>query len=62
MFTANSLSSQAFLTAQGVAAEKISIVPNGHEFSRFRVPLDRQALRTSLGIAPDDRLVITVAG
>ena len=50
-FTANSLSSQAFLTAQGIPAEKITIVPNGHEFSRFRSPLDRQEARSSLGIA-----------
>ncbi|HEY4308548.1 MAG TPA: glycosyltransferase [Pirellulales bacterium] len=60
MFTANSRSSQAFLTSQGVAPEKIAIIPNGHEFTRFRNPLDRQALRDSLGITPNQRLAITV--
>ncbi len=59
-FTANSLSSQAFLTSQGIPVEKITIVPNGHEFARFRTPLDRQAVRSSLGIAPHERLIITV--
>lgn len=60
VFTANSQSSRAFLVSQGIPSEKIAIIPNGHEFDRFRAPLDRQGLRSSLGISPLECLVITV--
>ena len=58
-FTANSLSSQAFLASQGIPVEKITIIPNGHEFARFRTPLDRQTSVVAWEF-PDERLIITV--
>jgi L-malate glycosyltransferase len=60
MFTANSQSSREFLVSQGISSEKIALVPNGHEFDRFRAPLNRSEIRAGLGIGPDERLVMTV--
>jgi len=59
-FAANSEASRDFLAAQGVPADWIHIIANGHEATRFQQPLDREAFRASLGLAPEDRLAIFV--
>lgn len=59
-FAANSEASRDFLASQGVPKERIRIIPNGHEASRFQQPFDRAASRAALGLGPDDRLALFV--
>ncbi len=59
-YAANSVSSRAFLASQGVPLETIRLIPNGHDAARFAGPLDRDALRRSMNVGPDQRLVLFV--
>jgi glycosyltransferase involved in cell wall biosynthesis len=59
-YAANSDASRAFLGTYGIPLEKIQLIPNGHEIDQFRSPLDRQAVRASLGVGPQDRLAVFV--
>lgn len=59
-FAANSGASRDFLASQGVPKQRIRIIPNGHEAARFQQPMDRDAVRASLGLGPDDRLALFV--
>jgi len=59
-FAANSEASRDFLASQGVPKQRIRVIPNGHEAARFDQPLDRVAMRSSLGLGPNDRLALFV--
>jgi len=43
----------AALRQQGIAEEKIVLIPNGVDTARFRPAVDRRAMRLSLGVDPD---------
>lgn len=49
------------LTGQGVAPQKVRVVYNGIEAKRVQVPLDRDQLRTTLGIAADAPVLVCIA-
>ncbi|MBL7071872.1 MAG: glycosyltransferase [Candidatus Omnitrophica bacterium] len=44
----------------GVPEGKISILPNGVDYAKFRTEIDRRAVRDELGIKEDEKLILTV--
>jgi glycosyltransferase involved in cell wall biosynthesis len=59
-YAANSDASRAFLSTYGVPPARIRVIPNGHDISHFRTPLDRHVVRTAIGVGPQDKLAIFV--
>ncbi len=57
---ANSPAVQQYVVSLGFSADRISIVPNGHETAAYDLPFDRDAVRASLGAAPHDHLALFV--
>lgn len=60
-FCANSASSRAYLQHTGIAADRVHLVPNGHDVARFRaMSVSRDTLRARLGVRPDQSLAVYV--
>jgi glycosyltransferase involved in cell wall biosynthesis len=57
---ANSRSAAELGGELGFASERISVIPNGHATERFTSPIDRVAVRKSLGLHADDRVLLAV--
>lgn len=49
------------LDGEGIPPSKIEVIYNGVESGPFGRPFDRRTLRASLGIGPEDKVMITVA-
>lgn len=52
---------KSWLVGDGFAAERITVIPNGIDTTRFHAPADPIAVRRSLGLADDARLVAVVS-
>jgi glycosyltransferase involved in cell wall biosynthesis len=50
----------AFARTTGVARERVTVVPNGVDTDRYPAAVDRAEVRRSLGLAPEDRVLIAV--
>jgi glycosyltransferase involved in cell wall biosynthesis len=46
------------LASAGIAAERVTVIPNGVDASVFR-PSDREAARTALGVSPDETVLFS---
>ncbi|MGC4005808.1 MAG: glycosyltransferase family 4 protein [Pirellulales bacterium] len=57
---ANSPSVRDYAVDLGFAADRISIVPNGHDVTPYQRPFDRDALRADMGGVPGEPLAIFV--
>jgi len=59
-FMANSDTSADNLVQPGIRSDSIRIIPNGHEIARYHSLEDRESLRRSIGVAPDETLALFV--
>jgi glycosyltransferase involved in cell wall biosynthesis len=53
----NSNSVKDFALDLGYKDSSITLVPNGHNLEKFQLPIDRAAVRASLGVEPDETLL-----
>ena len=58
---ANAEAVRTYLIARGVAAARVVTIRNGVNTTRFDGPLDRAAVRQSLGVRPDEILAAVIA-
>lgn len=56
----NSPAVARYLRELGFDPAHIAVVPNGHDLARYDVPIDREALRASMGVGADERLLLYV--
>lgn len=56
----NSPAVARYLRELGFDPSHISVVPNGHDPARYDAPLDREALRASVGIRDGERMLVYV--
>ena len=52
---------KSWLAEQGFPAARITVIPNGVDLSRFNTPANPRAVRRSLGVSEDARLVAVVS-
>jgi len=50
-----------WLVSDGYDADRIAVIPNGVDLEHFSAPVDRAAVRCSLGVEPDAPLVTVVS-
>ena len=56
----NSPSARQCTLSVGVSEDRIHIIPNGHELSAYQQPVDRMAIRRSVGVGPDEVMLLTI--
>ena len=57
---ANSSTVQDVLCGRGFERSQVSLIPNGHDFAPYSLPLDRERIRATLGVQSQEKLLITV--
>jgi glycosyltransferase involved in cell wall biosynthesis len=57
---ANSPSARGLGLSLGFDADRISLIPNGHRINRYRSEIDRRAVRASVGVGPEDPMLLYV--
>jgi glycosyltransferase involved in cell wall biosynthesis len=57
---ANSASVREMLRGFGFQDSKIALIPNGHDCEAYDKPLDRAAIRDTLGVQPNEKMVVFV--
>ncbi|MCW3095028.1 MAG: hypothetical protein JWL77_646 [Chthonomonadaceae bacterium] len=50
----------ATLRQTGIGAERIAVIPNGVDISRFEHPLETDSVRSEIGVGASDRIVLAV--
>lgn len=56
----NSKSVAQYAEGMGFSPSSMTLIPNGHDFNRFTTPLDRNAIRASLGVESSQKLICCV--
>jgi glycosyltransferase involved in cell wall biosynthesis len=57
---ANSRSAEELGRSLGFSPDCISVIPNGHEIERYCESVDRIAIRATVGVQPDERMLLCV--
>jgi glycosyltransferase involved in cell wall biosynthesis len=57
---ANSPSAEKLGRSLSFDAQRISVIPNGHRVEQYRRKIDRQRVRTSVGVLPDEHMLLYV--
>jgi glycosyltransferase involved in cell wall biosynthesis len=58
---ANSPSAEKLGHSLGFAPDRMSLIPNGHEIDRYRHNIDRRSVRSSVGVAEDEHMLLCVS-
>jgi glycosyltransferase involved in cell wall biosynthesis len=57
---ANSRSAQELGKSLGFAADRMSLIPNGHEIDEYQRVIDRERIRASVGVGLQERMLLCV--